>query len=491
MRFVLVATAAVLAVCSVALGEIPRVMGYQGRVTDDIGTPVADGNYTMSFRIYDNSGGSGSPLWDSGSQAVALSGGVFSVALGESPQPACSLAFNQDYWMLVTFAGEDQTPLRRLGSVGYAYMASGLVPGTEVSGSVITGTTAALKGINTATTGITYGGWYESASTQGRGVYGKAAATTGNTYGVSGRSDSSSGRGVYGWAVASTGTTYGVYGRSSSTDGRGVYGYALASTGATYGGRFESSSWSGTGVYGEVSATTGTTYGVWGESGSASGAGVYGYASATAGNTYGVSGRSDSQSGRGVYGEASATTGINYAIAGLTLSPSGYAGYFLGDVYVEGNLSKASGSFLIDHPLDPENKLLRHNFVESPENLLIYRGKVRLDADGVAAVHMPGYFKALANEADATVNLTPVGKWTPSQSWPFGYEWTPERDAFTAYGQPGREVSWMVMAERDDPVMRRLARPVEEDKGPDNKYCDRGKLLHPTAYGYPESMRRN
>jgi hypothetical protein len=32
---------------------------------------------------------------------------------------------------------------------------------------------------------------------------------------------------------------------------------------------------------------------------------------------------------------------------------------------------------------------------------------------------------------------------------------------------------------------------VEEDKGPDNKLCNRGELLYPTAFGYPESMGRD
>ena len=73
----------------------------------------------------------------------------------------------------------------------------------------------------------------------------------------------------------------------------------------------------------------------------------------------------------------------------------------------------------------------------------------------------------------------------------FSYEWEPGYDSFEIYGEPEREVSWMVLSERDDPVMRQLARPVEEEKGPDNKYCDRGKLLYPTAYGYPESMGRD
>jgi hypothetical protein len=45
----------------------------------------------------------------------------------------------------------------------------------------------------------------------------------------------------------------------------------------------------------------------------------------------------------------------------------------------------------------------------------------------------------------------------------------------------------MIMADRDDPVMRYFTQPVEEEKGPDNRYCDKGSLLYPAAYGFPES----
>ncbi len=182
---------------------------------------------------------------------------------------------------------------------------------------------------------------------------------------------------------------------------------------------------------------------------------------------------------------------INSGVEGVTNSTSGYAGYFLGDVYVSGSINKSACSFLIDHPLDPENKLLRHNCLESPEHLVVYRGKVRLDADGEADVEMPEYFTALAREQEATVNLTPIGKPTAPGRYEFSYQWESNYERFGIYGQPGREVSWMVMAERDDPVIRRLARPAEEEKGPDNKFCDRGKLLDPTAYGYTENMGRN
>jgi hypothetical protein len=189
-----------------------------------------------------------------------------------------------------------------------------------------------------------------------------------------------------------------------------------------------------------------------------------------------------------VYGgkfEASGTSGTGprygvYASLGSGGNPR-YAGYFNGDVHVNGTLTKSGGSFLIDHPLDPLNKTLRHNFVESPENLCLYRGKVTLDVDGRAVVSMPSYFVALTKEAEATAVLTPVGR-------PFaaGYEWSSDFERLSVYGEPGRDVSYLVMADRDDPVMQALRRPVEEEKGANG--FERGKLMQPEAYGYPESM---
>ena len=152
-----------------------------------------------------------------------------------------------------------------------------------------------------------------------------------------------------------------------------------------------------------------------------------------------------------------------------------------GDLRVTGTVSKGGGSFLIDHPLDPENKTLRHNFVESPENLCLYRGKVTLDNTGKETVKMPDYFKALTKEDEATITLTSIGR-------PFntGYEWNKYFTEFTVYGESGREVSYIVLADRDDPVMRKLYHPVEEEKG--NGNFVKGKLLYPEAYGYPVEM---
>ncbi|MBN2173917.1 MAG: Ig-like domain-containing protein [Bacteroidales bacterium] len=200
--------------------------------------------------------------------------------------------------------------------------------------------------------------------------------------------------------------------------------------------------------------------------------------------------------------DATTTTGNNSVILGwewaavnawsynhkaiLAMTNYGLAGDFQGNVLITGSLSKGSGSFLIDHPLDPENKLLRHNFIESPENLVVYRGKAKLNSNGETVVELPDYFEALTKENEATVTLTSIGK-------PFltGYEWEHDYKCFKVYGDPDREISWVVFADRDDPVMHQLARPVEEEKGPDNIYCEKGKLLYPEAYGYPMSKLKN
>ena len=125
---------AMVGLLSVALhAEIPQLVSYQGKVTDGSGTPVADGTYTMRFRIYDQLIG-GTLLWDSTNLNVDVVGGIFAVMLGGTGQPALALAFDADYWLLVTFAGVDQTPRQRLTASGYAHMASDVVPGTLVSG---------------------------------------------------------------------------------------------------------------------------------------------------------------------------------------------------------------------------------------------------------------------------------------------------------------------------------------------------------------------
>jgi len=354
----LVLVAAMLAVSGRA--DIPKLVSYQGKVTDAAGTPVADGAYNMRFRIYDVVTG-GTSLWDSGIRSIALADGIFNVMLGESPQPALNLDFDVDYWLLVTFNSVDQTPRQRLASSGYAYMASGLVPGTHIeaaiSGSTISatntqasgwayggefntsesGTGAGVLGRNWCTVGTdNYGGYFLSWSPNGSGVKGYTVASTGQCNGVLGLTDSPTGRGVYGVATATTGVCYGGSFETASTSGNGVRGAATATTGTCYGGYFETASTSGTGVRGVATSTTGVTYGVFGRvySTTDDSRGVYGRSYATSGLTYGVYGRTDSDGGIGVYGVATSTeaSSLSYGVYGVGNMYNGTG------VYGEGNV---------------------------------------------------------------------------------------------------------------------------------------------------------
>lgn len=122
-----------------------------------------------------------------------------------------------------------------------------------------------------------------------------------------------------------------------------------------------------------------------------------------------------------------------------------------GNVSISGSLSKGSGTFLIDHPLDPDNKDLVHGFVESPKYELIYRGKVQL-VDGVAEVDIDamcdmseGTFEALTQNAEVTslCNLTGFTRVKPTKI-------IDGKFTIVAEEKVSDEISWVVMAERAD-----------------------------------------
>lgn len=151
-----------------------------------------------------------------------------------------------------------------------------------------------------------------------------------------------------------------------------------------------------------------------------------------------------------------------------------------GDLSVGGTLSKGSGTFKIDHPLDPDNRYLYHSFVESPEMLNIYNGTVRLDRRGSASVEMPDWFEAL--NRTFRYQLTPLG--SPAPDLHIAGELT-QRRFLIAGGKPHQTVSWQVTGVRQDPYAEHNRVQVEEWKAP----ADRGRYLHPEAYGQPETRR--
>ena len=77
------------------IAQVPQKMSYQGVLTDSDGNLVADGTYTMNFRLYTIAEG-GKALWVE-SQVVQISNGIFNVNLGEI-NPLNS-KFDRQYWL--------------------------------------------------------------------------------------------------------------------------------------------------------------------------------------------------------------------------------------------------------------------------------------------------------------------------------------------------------------------------------------------------------
>jgi hypothetical protein len=166
---------------------------------------------------------------------------------------------------------------------------------------------------------------------------------------------------------------------------------------------------------------------------------------------------------------------------GVYVNSSGdWAGVFQGSVLVNGTLSKSSGSFKIDHPLDPENKYLHHSFVESPDMMNVYNGNVNLDSNGEAWVELAEWFDAL--NRDFRYQLTPIGGPMPELHISREIE---DRRFQISGGKPGMKVSWQVTGIRRDPYAEAYRIQVEEEKPED----ELGTYLHPEVYGMPETMR--
>ncbi len=328
---------------------------------------------------------------------------------------------------------------------------------------------------------------------------------------------------MYGQATSSTGATNGVFGVTGSSDGNadGVYGLATAATGGANGVQGTTYAPNGYGVWGIAKSTDpGTSYGVYGQSVSGdavhglftgvNGSGVVGVVSTSgSGSTNGAAGINQSTTGHsnGVYGESDSPLGVGGLFentAGGTaliilgrVSPEtnlftvdgGGSGFFYGnlqvngqstfnsavqingDLNVNGNLNKLSGSFKIDDPIDPSNKYLSHSFVESPDMLNIYNGVVRLDARGEAWVVLPEYFEAL--NRDVRYQLTSMG--SPQPRLYIAREVKGNRFKISG-GRANGKVSWLVTGVRQDAWANDHRIPNEEDK-----LEKRGTYLYPKA----------
>jgi hypothetical protein len=172
----------------------------------------------------------------------------------------------------------------------------------------------------------------------------------------------------------------------------------------------------------------------------------------------------------GVFGVSTPQAGWGYGVVG---QGSWYGVFSFGDQGATG-----FKFFTIDHPLDPENKILRHASIESNEVLNVYRGNVVLDASGSAEISLPDYFEAI--NTNYSYNLTPIG----GAANVYVKTEIIGGSFVVAGGNPGMKVSWTVYAERNDKYAQ--MHPEKKEMEMEKKDYMKGKYFDPESYGQPK-----
>lgn len=348
-------------------------------------------------------------------------------------------------------------------------------------------TVCGLLGYTDVYTGLnSYGGYnysinVGSGSTIGTYSYASKPTSsrliTGKTYGSLNQSinyGDDIAYGAYNFSRAENNHSYGSYNTASN--------YSPSSLSFVYGSYNEANSYKNAtayGMYGRGQNAVQPSGNTWGDTFGGYGEGFNNASSYTSYGLYGKAGGLSTGSKFGVYGSADSNTGTKYGVYGIAIGTgTNYAGYFAGNVNITGTLSKGSGTFKIDHPLDPENKYLYHSFVESPDMMNIYNGNITTDANGDARVTLPAYFDAL--NKDFRYQLTTIGKRSDA--------WIAEEIVGNTFKisteQPNTKVSWQVTGVRQDAFANANRVIPEVDK----KNEEKGKYLHPEAFGKVESV---
>jgi hypothetical protein len=102
-----------------------------------------------------------------------------------------------------------------------------------------------------------------------------------------------------------------------------------------------------------------------------------------------------------------------------------------------------------------------------------------LDINGLATIKMPDYFESI--NTNFSYQLTPVG----ASFQPYIAQEL-KNGVFVIGGNPNGKVSWMVLAERNDPYYIKMPHKKEVEMiKPDGR---KGKYLMPQLYGQPEEL---
>jgi hypothetical protein len=418
-----------------SLTLVPRLIKFSGVAKDESGNPIT-GVVGILFSLYKDQY-AGSPLWMETQNVQADAAGHYTVLLGSASADGVPLELfgsGEARWLGVQIQGQLERPRIMLVSVPYALKAheAETLSGRNISDFVLANDTKSQS--NFSNNGQATSNGVRSSSLPPLNSPGTSFAL--NSKHIVGLTQNGNGTGQ-----SPTATTH--VGLTASTASTNAYG-----------------------VFGNTTSTTGVNVGVFGQSASSTGIGILGK-TLTAGGTPGVF---VNQAGSGLILQGQSGSSFQQV---FSVDASGN-GSFSGNLNVTGKLTKGSGSFKIDHPLDPANKYLSHSFVESPDMMNIYNGVVVLNARGSAWITMPDYFEAL--NRDFRYQLTSIGR--PQPSLYIAQEMSNQRFRISG-GKPGGKVSWMVTGIRQDAYANAHRIPTEEEKPPQ----ELGRYLHPELFG--------
>ena len=112
----------ILCLTAVAYAAIPRVINYQGRLTDKDDNPLT-GNFLVTFRFYDAEK-AGQTIWEEG-HILNIKNGMFNVLMG-SVKPL-EIDFNKDLWLGMEVSSDgEMAPRIKLASSVYALNAKSI-----------------------------------------------------------------------------------------------------------------------------------------------------------------------------------------------------------------------------------------------------------------------------------------------------------------------------------------------------------------------------